>query len=416
MESRWNERICPQKVGAVLQRAWLSEQVSRDEPLVYFHDLELMKDRLRELRSAFPSNTNHAIAVKANPVLAILKECVRVGAGLEAASMGEVELALAAGCPAEKLVFDSPVKTEAELRRCQELGLVLNADSESELERLTRLEPAGMSVGLRVNPVVGLGTIKTSSVAGENSKFGIPIYPDDTKAVELFRRHSWLNGVHLHVGSQGCGLELLAAGVARAHSFAKKVGATKYLDIGGGLPTRYKETDSAPTPMEYFQKLKEEAFSEDVPPQLITEFGRAVQANCGWMVARVEYTKCTSKRNLAIVHVGGDGLLRTIFQPNQWSHEMCVLNADGELKTGPQAPWDIGGPLCFQGDFLAHQRLLPKMEHGDWLLIRDTGAYTMSLWSRFCARLAPPMLGYEGENVRVIRKKETFEELVQFWS
>lgn len=415
--SSWTQRISPESVSQALKAAWGKGTVSKSDPIVFFHDLDLMDSRINEVIEVFPDNTLHAIAVKANPVVSVLRRCVELGAGLEAASWGEVELSLAAGCQPQNVVFDSPVKTEQELRKALQLGLTINADNAQELARIDGLpKHPDCRLGLRVNPVVGAGSIEATSVAARGSKFGLPIFPDPGPVAELFSKYDWLKGIHVHVGSQGCGLELLSKGVARTWEFAQSVGVDCFFDIGGGVPTAY--TDEAPSysPAQYWTRLQAEAFSQGCPVPLITEFGRAVQAGCGWAAARVEYVKREDDIRTALIHLGGDGMPRTVYMPQTWVHELLVLDGEGTPKNGERELWNVGGPLCFNADFVAKQRELPRIEQGDWVIVRDTGAYTLSLWSRFCSRNVPCLVGYRGDESQVLRGRESVEDLLRFWS
>ncbi len=173
---------------------------------VLVHDLERLGRRLKAVQDAFPDTTLHAAAIKAQPVGSILEFLVQQGAGLEAASLEEVALARAAGCPADRIVFDSPAKTELELAQSLAWGIRINADNPAELERIDKLLAQGPSdsvIGLRLNPALGAGSIATTSVADRRSRFGVTL--DDPEEVQaLYARYPWLTAVHLHVGSQGC--------------------------------------------------------------------------------------------------------------------------------------------------------------------------------------------------------------------
>jgi diaminopimelate decarboxylase len=391
-----------------------------------FHHLGLMRSRIAALQSAFPTSALHAIAIKANPVLEILREIVRSNAGLEAASIEEVELALAAGCLPDRIVFDSPAKTRAEIERALQLGVHLNLDNFDELERVEdcRVESKSKSViGLRVNPMVGGGAIAHTSVADAKSKFGVPLDSHRPQIMRAFAKYPWLCGLHVHVGSQGCSLELLVEAACRASMLRRQIIAetgtrVPWVDIGGGLSTVYREGDTAPTPAEYralLERRAPELFDSDV--RLITEFGRAIQANCGLAVSRVEYVK--SAQQLAVIHLGADFLLRPVYRPQDWRHEFFVLDRAGSPKVGTITPVTITGPLCFAGDLLARDVPLPPLEEGDFLVIRDVGAYTLGMWSRHCSRGIPAVIGYEPgrpEPLRVLRPAETPDDIVRFWS
>jgi len=395
------------------QRAWI------------VHDLSRMRSRIETLRAIFPSNALHAVAIKANPLVEVLREAVDAGAGLEAASFEEVHLALAAGCRPERIVFDSPAKTFDELEQALAMNVTINADNLDELERIDALyNPLGSRsiVGLRVNPVVGKGTIASTSVAGQESRFGLPIDSGRVAIVDAFARYPWLTGLHVHVGSQGCAIDQLCEAAQRIVDLAVEVDATvrpgrvRQIDIGGGLPTAYRDHDPAPTPDQYVARLRTHAPGLfDPRHRIVTEFGRAIHAGCGFAASRVEYV--TNRPAKAVVHVGADLFLRTAYHPADWQHDMFVVDAYGEPKRGLVRPWTIAGPLCFNGDVLARDRLLPDIVAGDWLVVRDAGAYTLGMWSRHCSRGMPLVLGYRGAgDFHVLREAESPADIVRFWS
>ena len=402
------------------------------------HDLQRMRERIAMLHEAFPTGTLHALAIKANPLVEVLHEAVEAGAGLEAASMEEAQLALAAGCAPHRIVLDSPAKTAHEIEEALRLGISLNADNLEELARIGEhiaphvdpLRGSGeheASIGLRVNPEVASGAISLTSVGSRGSKFGESIFARREEIIASFARYRWLNGLHVHVGSQGCGLDSFCDAVERAAALAKEVQAAtgrplRVLDIGGGLPAAYRDQDRPPTPAEYAERLRlrvPELFDPSAapPPRLITEFGRSVQAGCGVALSRVEYVR--DQPPMAVIHLGADFLLRPVYRPEHWQHEFFVLDASGKRKTGAPGPVSIVGPLCFAGDVLARDLLLPPVDPGDWVVIRDTGAYTLSMWSRHCSRAIPAVIGYDEaapQPVRVLREAESEADVVAFWS
>ncbi len=270
--------------------------------------------------------------------------------------------------------------------------------------------------------MVGGGGIQQTSVSVAGSKFGVPLLPERPRIIAAFAEHAWLNGLHVHAGSQGCQLTLLADAVERIAALRREIIATTgncvpIVDIGGGLPTVYRTGDVAPTTAEYRRLLEEwspDLFTSNV--RLITEFGRAIHANCGIAVSRVEYVK--PEQRLAVIHLGADFLLRPVYRPDDWMHEFFVLDRRGVPKTGAPTRVTIAGPLCFAGDLLAREILLPPIEPGDWIVIRDVGAYTLSVWSRHCSRGIPVVFGYSPQEVdplRLLRPAETPASMVRFW-
>jgi len=428
-DDRWLARFDVGCIARALQSAHARGQLGEEDTSVVLYDMDLLDTRLDALRASFPADTLHAIAIKANPHVAILRHAARRGFGLEAASIEEVALAQAAGCNGERIVFDAPAKTDRELAAALAAGYHVNVDSFAELDRIaqtaraTGLEPKG--IGLRVNPVVGAGAIAATSVAAYGSRFGVDLERERAEIVGAFRRHPWLDSLHVHVGSQGVSLSQLCEAGRRIACLADEVDEVlghariRSIDIGGGLPARMTESAKPPTIAHYGRALVEAApslFTER--RRLITEFGRAIHTGCAVVVSRVEVVKQVSDRPMVVVHVGADMFLRRVYAPNDWDHEMMLLEPDGMPVTDrAEEPCDIVGPLCFAGDVLARRRPLPSPRRGDRLVIRDVGAYTTSMWSRHCNRARPTVLGIRaaGHETSVLCRRESLASIVASW-
>jgi diaminopimelate decarboxylase len=241
---------------------------------------------------------------------------------------------------------------------------------------------------------------------------------------EAFARWPWLTALHVHVGSQGCEIDLLTQGVRKTVDLALEIeaelgsGRVACIDIGGGLPATYRPEERAPSFQEYAAALRSavpELF--DGRWQLVTEFGRALWAGTACAVSRVEYTKTAGGKRIAVNHLGADMFVRPAYLPETWRHEVSVLDPRGRRKQGPLIEQDIAGPLCFSGDFIAKDRQLPLIEQDDHVLIRDVGAYTLSMWSRYNSRLSPAVFGYSSllEELELLRRVETVDDVCRFW-
>ena len=424
------------EVGETLRSAIESGMIREEDTAVLFFDLGFLETRLRYLESCFPPGTLHGLAIKANPLLRVM-EHVKVmipNAGVEAASIVEVAMALNAGYLPGRIVYDSPVKTLPELEFALIKGIHMNADNLSELVRIAQLHAASAnpsdfpgSVGLRINPQVGVGTILESSVAGEYSKFGVPIRYRQAELEQAFLTYPWLTGVHLHVGSQGCPMELLLDGIGVLYEFVVKVNekrrksgmpAVSVFDIGGGLPISYKSGAPPPSMKDYGRQIAQlyPMLFDEKSFKLITEFGRWVYTNSGWTVSRVEYVKHDPRINTAMLHVGADLFVRECLNPRDWQHEYSVFDRHGTVKTGcDDLPYNLAGPLCFSGDIIAKNVSLPRIEEGDYVVIHDTGGYTFSMWSRYNSRQTPRILGYKENLFEILKERETPEDLQKFW-
>ena len=371
----------------------------------------------------------HAFAAKAGCLEGILRLLRAEGMACEVASPGELEQALGAGFEPSRIVFDSPAKTWGEIRTALRHGMTLNVDNWQELERVdTALADQGASnsiVGIRINPQVGVGTIAAMSTATRTSKFGIALDDPGSRAriLEAYRQRPWLTCVHTHVGSQGCPLELIAGGVGKAVALAKEINAAigrqqvTTIDIGGGLPVNFEGEEIMPTYAEYAAILREAApalFSGEL--KVITEFGRSIMAKNGFIVARVEYTKTTGGRHIAMTHAGAQVATRTVFMPELWAIRVSALDPAGRPKTGEKVPQDVAGPCCFAGDIIASRRPLPLLAPDDWVLLHDTGAYYFSTPFVYNSlpRVAVHGFRVEGDTVHfeLLRREETVEEVV----
>jgi diaminopimelate decarboxylase len=416
-----------QKASAALMRALSEGLLDEEDTAALFYDLAGLNARFNQVVEAFPPGALHAVAVKAAPLPALLSRLVARGAGLEAASLPELHLALATGCPPDRIVFDSPAKTVSELRQALALGVHLNADNFQELDRLDGMNagssPAA-SIGLRINPQVGMGEIAATSVAGEYSKFGEPVCKR-ARIIEAYVKRPWLTGLHMHVGSQGCGPDLFIRAARVMLDLRREIDAARCLagvppvtrvDLGGGLPVSYEPDRCAPSMAGYGEALRRQCPElDDGSTRVFTEFGRFLFANEAVAVSRVEYVKEQPGHRTAVIHLGADMFLRPCYAPETWRHEIKAAGPDGALKSGPSSPCHVAGPLCFSGDFLARSRPLPELSPGDFLMILDAGAYTLGMWSRYNSRQMPKVLGVDGNGLVVLKERESLERVLKSW-
>ena len=402
------------RLGELLRRALRDDEYHvfgggglHEPPVALFYDLDAWETQLRACVGAFGPTFEHAIACKSNPLALMLRRAAELGFGVECASATEAAHAVeACGVAPGRVVFDSPCKTRLELAYALETGLHCNLDNLDELDRATEIvarmgRPPSGRVGVRVNPRVGAGTIAALSVSTSASKFGVDIGDAAQRADLLakFAARPWLTSVHVHVGSGGMGLGQLVAGVAAAVAFAndaRKTNAVACVDIGGGLPVDYG-SDAAPDFAGYAALLR------DATPELfdgtyavVTEFGASLNAKSGFLASRIEWLKDQPTRRLAIVHFGADLCLRQAYTADH-GRRWAAFDAAGRAfpRDAPLADAAVGGPLCFQGDILADDLKLPAaLRAGDLVVMRDAGANSLSLFSRHCSRVAPPVYGF----------------------
>ncbi|MGW6786989.1 diaminopimelate decarboxylase [Streptomyces sp. NPDC054987] len=381
-------------------------------PLVCLLDTDGIRASATALTTAFATALApgtpvlHAFAVKAAPLVPVLRLLAAAGLGCEVASPGELALARAAGVPAGRTVLDSPAKTTAELREALALGIAVNADNRQELERLDGLvaqAPTASPIGVRINPQTGAGTIDALSTATSTSKFGVALRDPGARAwlVQAFLDRPWLTRLHIHSGSQGVPLELIAEGVRELHTLAEEINAAAgqrridTLDIGGGLPVDFTSDATDPTYARYVSTLREAVPALfDGSYGLVTEFGRSLLAEHGLVLARVEYTKSSGSRPIALTHAGVQLATRTAYAPAAWPVRILPYDAKGAPKTGAPVAQDVAGPACFAGDLLAAARELPPLSPGDLIGVPDTGAYFFTAHYGYNSLPRPAVHGY----------------------
>ena len=403
------------KAQELIKAALNNRVINENDNSFIIYDLELVNQRFDELNDAFPQKTLHGIAIKACPLPAMLKKQAEFGLGAEAASIEEVQIALRSGITADKIIFDGPAKTKAEIQFCIDNNIYINMDSFEELHRVNTIlgNNNNFKAGMRLNPALGMGKIGDTSVAGKKSKFGINIDEYSEKVQTAFAEHSWLVGVHVHVGSQGMLLAELVNGTKKVFEFARTLNGLERFDLGGGLPVVYKDEDLNISFRDYTAALK-----KDVPElfdgklKLLTEFGRRVYADTAIAVSNIEYVKDDKQ---IVAHLGADMFLRRVYKPEDWFHKLTVLDHGANIITKLKQTYTVAGPLCFGGDFLSREVSLPKVNEYDLLIIHDVGAYTLSMWSRHCSRFTPKVIGIKNGKVETLKERETISQLMEFW-
>ena len=356
-------------------------------------------------------------AVKSNPNIAILNVMAKLGSGFDIVSQGELERVLAAGGDAAKVVFSGVAKSHQEIARALEVNIrCFNVESEAELLRINQI--AGemgkiAPISLRVNPDVDAHTHPYISTGLKENKFGVSV----EQAREVYKVAATLPnikivGMDCHIGSQLTELQPFLDAVDRLIVLMEQLKQDgihlKHLDLGGGLGVTY--TDEAPPhPTEYAKALWEKlsAFSE---LEIIVEPGRAITANAGILVTKVEYLKSNESRNFAIVDAGMNDMIR----PALYQAYMNILEIDRTLAREEKI-YDVVGPICETSDFLGKQRKLAIAE-GDYLAQRSAGAYGASMSSNYNSRPRTAEVMVDGDKAYLIRRREALNELWQLES
>ncbi|MFB4248498.1 diaminopimelate decarboxylase [Pseudomonas idahonensis] len=349
-------------------------------------------------------------AVKANSNLGVLNVLARLGAGFDIVSRGELERVLAAGGQADKIVFSGVGKTRDDMCRALEVGVhCFNVESAEELERL-QLVAAELGVrapiSLRVNPDVDAGTHPYISTGLKENKFGIDI----ATAEDVYIRAAQLPnldivGVDCHIGSQLTTLAPFIDALDRLLDLVDRLGECgiylRHIDLGGGLGVRYRD-EEPPLAADYIKAVRERLDGRDLA--LVFEPGRFIVANAGVLLTRVEYLKHTEHKDFAIV----DGAMNDLIRPalyQAWMDVSAVQPRDAEPRT-----YDIVGPICETGDFLAKERNLALAE-GDLLAVHSAGAYGFVMSSNYNTRGRAAEVLVDGDQAVEVRRRETVAEL-----
>ena len=351
-------------------------------------------------------------AVKANSNIGILNVMAKLGSGFDIVSQGELERVLAAGGEASKVVFSGVAKSRAEIMRALEVGIrCFNVESVAELHRINQI--AGemgkvAPISLRVNPDVDAHTHPYISTGLKENKFGVSV--DEAREVYKLAAtlpHVKITGMDCHIGSQLTELQPFLDAtdrLIRLMEQLKEDGITlKHLDLGGGLGVTYTD-ETPPHPSDYaaalLNKLKD---YKDL--EIILEPGRAIAANAGILVAKVQYLKSNESRNFAITDTGMNDMIR----PALYEAYMNIIEIDRTLER-EKAIYDVVGPVCETSDFLGKQRELAIAE-GDYIAQRSAGAYGASMSSNYNSRPRTAEVLVDGDKAHLIRRRENLSEL-----
>ena len=351
-------------------------------------------------------------AVKANSNIGILNVMAKLGSGFDIVSQGELERVLAAGGEASKVVFSGVAKSRAEIMRALEVGIrCFNVESIAELHHINQI--AGemgkiAPISLRVNPDVDAHTHPYISTGLKENKFGVSV--DEAREVYKLAAtlpHVRITGMDCHIGSQLTELQPFLDATDRLIRLIEQLqedGITlKHLDLGGGLGVTYTD-ETPPHPSDYAAALLNKLKGYE-NLEIILEPGRAIAANAGILVAKVQYLKSNESRNFAITDTGMNDMIR----PALYEAYMNIIEIDRTLER-EKAIYDVVGPVCETSDFLGKQRELAIAE-GDYIAQRSAGAYGASMSSNYNSRPRTAEVLVDGDKAHLIRRRESLCEL-----
>ncbi len=380
----------------------------------YVYSAATLRRHVQVMRDAFKGiDTLVAYAMKANSNQAVIKLIAREGAGADVVSGGELERAIAAGVPANRIVFSGVGKTFAEMRRALEVGIkCFNLESEPELERLSDVAVSmGMTapVSVRINPDVDAGTHAKISTGKAENKFGIPF----ARAREVYARIAALPGVRavgvdMHIGSQITDMTPFDNAFALLAELVRDLKAAghdiRHADVGGGLGIPYHhDEDAPPAPPAYAEIVRKHIGPLGV--SLVLEPGRLIVGNAGILVTKVEYVKEGGK-TFVIVDAAMNDLIRpTLYEAHHDIQPVVHSNL-------AQITADVVGPVCETGDFIAQDRKMAGVKEGDLLAVMSAGAYGAVMASTYNSRPLVPEVLVDGDKWHVIRPRKSIAELI----
>jgi len=377
---------------------------------LYVYSRTDIENNWREFDSAFGQHPHLVCyAVKANSNIAVLNVLAKIGAGFDIVSIGELERVLAAGGQASKCVFSGVAKTHVEIKRGLEVGIrCFNVESSAELDRIEQVANSmniQAPISIRVNPNVDAKTHPYISTGLKENKFGVDI--DD--AIELYEqahRYEFINiqGLDCHIGSQLTDVSPFLDALDKVLDLIAKLNdrgiEIAHLDLGGGVGIRYDDEVTIDIAAYVGEMLKRVGNLE-----IILEPGRAIVGNAGVFITKVEFLKQNSDKSFAIIDGAMNDLLRPAFY-NAY-HQVLPVN---DNANGVEASWDLVGPICETGDFLAKDRQL-SLSEGDYLAVMSAGAYGFTMSSNYNSRPRVAEVMVADDAHHLIRKRENIQDL-----
>lgn len=379
----------------------------------YLYDFDAICANFLALKEVFVARKSQIFyAVKANSNLSLLKMLASLDSGFDCVSIGEVQRALKVGAKPYKIIFSGVGKSESELELALKYGILyINLESEAEmlaLEHIAQKLNAKARISIRVNPNVDAKTHPYISTGLTENKFGVCV--EDAKKMYLYAAKSeFLEpvGVHFHIGSQLLDLAPIFEAAVLTAKLVRELKAAnielKFFDVGGGLGVGY-ENEVHLNLYDYAQGILGHLSGLDITIGL--EPGRFLVAKSGELVTRVLYEKMNQNKRFVVV----DAAMNDLVRPSLYKayHAIELPYSKGKVSL-----CDVVGGICESSDFFAKDRALPKAENGDILIIKDAGAYGFSMSSNYNTRPKPCELALQKGKIRLIRKRERFEEQIQ---
>lgn len=376
----------------------------------YAIDEQRIRENYRNVYKAYSRYMDTSIhyACKANTNLAVLRILQQEGSGIDAVSIGEVKACLKAGFSPDKIMYTGVFVSTEELKQVVETGVMINLDSESEMERLAQIKP-GAKVSFRITPGVGSGHGDKVITGNKGAKFGIP----KERVLETYLRAQDLGlnpvGIHAHIGSGGQRVEPFIEEAEVLSELINQIGEAgiplEFVDIGGGIGVPYKPNEDEMDLNEMASEVTDVFQQNTDVKKIVLEPGRYIVCDAVVLLTRCNDVKDTGPKK----YIGVDAGFNTLIRPAMYDSFHYIQNGSrfGKACT---AKYDIAGPICETGDYLGHERVLPEPQEGDVMVVYNAGAYGFSMSSNYNSRpLCAEVLVNDGK-AELVRERETIEE------
>ena len=378
---------------------------------VYVTDEQRLRENYRNVHGAFSKymDTRIHYACKANTNLSILRILEQEGSGIDAVSIGEVMTCLKAGFTPDRIMYTGVNVSNEELKAVAETGVMINLDSVSEMERLARIAP-GHAVSFRITPGIGSGHGDKVITGKKGSKFGIPLNDVVKTYVRAKELGFDIRGIHAHIGSGGQEvgpfMDMMDVLTGLVNDIKDAGIDLEFIDMGGGIGVPYQPQEQEMDVNEMAMNLTDMVMENTDIGTIILEPGRYIVCDTTVLLTRVVDIKDAGTKK----YVGCDAGFNTLIRPAMYDsfHYVAIANKFGKACT---SRYDVVGPICESGDYLAHNRVLPDPQEGDVVAIYNAGAYGFSMSSNYNSRpLCREVLVNDGK-ADLIREPETIEEL-----
>ena len=378
----------------------------------YCYSLSQLKDNFYNFENAFKTlKPLICFSVKSNANISLLKELKKIGSGADVVSAGELLKATKAGINPKKIVFSGIGKTEEEIRMAiKKRVLLINVESESEVNMINKISnkmPNKIPIGIRLNPNVTGKTHKKISTGGKDEKFGL-LYNDFINLSKKIKnmKNLKLEGISVHIGSQITSVKPFKKVLFIINKIINKTKINfKFIDLGGGMGISYSKNDKKINLSEYARAVNK--FNKNKNSKIIFEPGRFIIGNAAILITKIIHIKKSNKKYFIILDAGMNDFMRPALYGSK--HQILPLKKSKNIFRGNL---QFVGPICESSDKFLSQKNFPNIKIGDYLALTDVGAYGMSLSSNYNTRPIIAEIMVKGSKYKTIRKRQSFENLV----